>query len=266
MQRPGEDPSQIEYSFEEGVEETCRRVEELLKERAYAVVAIIGAAADVGKTTVSNSIAHTLQERGIAVASETRISQMGDPYFMSPPNPRGGVLLLNAEFPPYEGKAQQDEDLARTAFDLGEPFDKIDIRVYIYKNTPFPPDELQYADIVIRNPKATDKPRDPRQQPLPGTNSADLERWKMMYEEGERVFAKSFHQTANGFRNSLGHEINIVETAPGHYAIQIDEPLKDLHEYSATHKESILAKGSDNKYELMEALRVVLLELGHRIN
>ena len=160
-------PEQNEYNFENGIKQAFSEIEKLLQAQEYVVVTICGSSYDVGKTKLASRIMQEISARRISWAwqSDTR-SMMQKPNFTHQPETKGHVLVFGSEQParehPMLNKQAQDERLAEKGKKFGLPLSKIDLRIYVYRpDKPFTSDELQYADIVIRNDEAIDKPRRP---------------------------------------------------------------------------------------------------------
>jgi predicted HTH transcriptional regulator len=76
----------------------------------------------------------------------------------------------------------------------------------------------------------------------------------------------TFHLENNGFRNAKGEGILIGLKDNGLYEITgLNNNLREIHLFLATHNDSILVKGSTNKEEMMYALKEMIESVGFRI-
>lgn len=98
--------------------------------------------------------------------------------------------------------------------------------------------------------------------------SIDLE--KLTFEELGKLAQKanelaksSFTGTENGFKNIEGGGIFIRQQGSKYVLSEITLP--EMHQFIATHTDSILVKGSEDKEEMMGALKQMVEELGYRI-
>ncbi len=160
-------PEQNEYNFEDGIKQAFSQIKKLLESQEYVVVTVCGSSHDVGKTQLAAKIMQEISARRISWAWASDIaSTMDKPNFTHQPETKGHVLVFGSEQParehPLLNKQAQDERLAKKGKKFGLPLTKVDLRIYVYRpDKPFTQDELQYADIIIRNEQAEDKPRRP---------------------------------------------------------------------------------------------------------
>lgn len=69
----------LEFSFEEGVTETLKRIREILQEKETAVVAFSASSSNVGKTTLSKRIMSELYKVGISSFTIHTIHALNEP-------------------------------------------------------------------------------------------------------------------------------------------------------------------------------------------
>ncbi|MBI2436775.1 MAG: hypothetical protein HYV41_03490 [Candidatus Magasanikbacteria bacterium] len=151
---------QQEFNFEAGISEAVRRIQKIYETQKYIAIAVIGSGADVGKTTLATQLQRKLMELGMKTAWESNIGNMFyPPYFdkFTEAGQEGGILVLHDEYAPLENTSVQDEQLAMKSKAFELPFSKIDLRIYVYRpDRPFRPEDLKFADIIIKNDHAID--------------------------------------------------------------------------------------------------------------
>ena len=152
-----------ECTAETGVALAADKIEELVRKQDHVVVAIIGSNVNVGKTYISAKLEGLLMEKKIPVYSMTDISLLNHAPRYWPKNDQfGKVLILRSEFPPYDGKEEQDARLSTQAQKFSADLSKIDLRIYVYRpDKPFHSADLQNfssdEDLLINNSEAVNK-------------------------------------------------------------------------------------------------------------
>lgn len=165
--QPETNETNPEYSFEGGVEETIRRVENLLDAQDYVVLTIHGSGIQVGKTYLRGVLEGELRQRGIECLSlGGSISHLG---IMKPDvSFKKGAIIFGAEsagMPVPEDQKDRvnevfDTELHDVSKKVGLPLEKIDVKIAIYSpSQPFImlEGDTMSADIVIRNEHAAER-------------------------------------------------------------------------------------------------------------
>ncbi len=157
-----------EYGFEEGVREIMTRINSLLLQKDYVVVAISGPTSDdtnVGKTFLETNLARMAREQGIScvVAADEEVLKAAP---LSKQMDKGLIILGAMDSP---SGFDDPEKVARfsSAVDLkvreagesvGLPISKVDIRAFIYRpDRPVRSGDRMYNNIIIRNNQAVNK-------------------------------------------------------------------------------------------------------------
>ncbi|MDD3887637.1 MAG: hypothetical protein PHN19_02580 [Patescibacteria group bacterium] len=165
-----------EYSFEEGVEETLKRIDSLLEKQDYIVVAISGSV-DVGKTSFKKEVVKGLELKNITLAIRPNVADIDihtKEQLEREKSNKGNkkcVVILEAANYPLDNMTEEstrmfkeflDEELSSRSEEVGLPLLKVDLRIHIYRpDKPFSTNENvnQFADIVINNSHVKDDER-----------------------------------------------------------------------------------------------------------
>lgn len=180
---PDYSDERAEFSFEEGVTETMRRIDEFFQSGQDYVVVAINGYIQVGKSRLASEIEMQLSGRHIPVlrcADEKQIESRiyGFALEQRKNDSNGGVVILDATAWPFYApsdpklisaekvRENQDQYLHRVAKKLALPARGINIRISIYR--PDKPetrkfiglddkDVQSFADIIVRNDQARDR-------------------------------------------------------------------------------------------------------------
>ena len=95
--------------------------------------------------------------------------------------------------------------------------------------------------------------------------SLSFEELKRLSKDVSELAKISFEEIENGFRNVNGDAITIWEENDRFEIGSISDSLRDFHKYILDADSAVLNKGSNNKEELMQAIRDMIRKFGNRI-
>ncbi|MEK9166790.1 MAG: hypothetical protein AAB836_00660 [Patescibacteria group bacterium] len=169
-----------EYTFNEGVQETVKRIADLMLSQDYVVASVEGPASDdisVGKTTLSGAICQACTMNGIPFVSLSSLSRI-DKHLKEAVDRQERVrgrkkclILLTAtgncddeDIKVHERyRNANNKFLERTAKSVGLNLEKIDLSILVYRpDRPIPDGSKISVDLIVRNEFAKDKIEDKR--------------------------------------------------------------------------------------------------------
>lgn len=169
-----------EFLYKEGVVEVINEIKKLLCQKDHIVISISGGVGveggyndtDVGKTTLGKDLSQELDSLGANVILTSNINSLISNsslilYYKKNKKKLKMVVIFDDEPNlPVSGESREDFNkyrnlkLEKGAKSVKLDLNKFDIDILIYRpDRPASKDEIEVADIVIKNEKAVDKKR-----------------------------------------------------------------------------------------------------------